>query len=213
MVKHTLAQARPEDCRLEVVPQELGPAQRMRKLADLKVTGFGLDRAQVEKLLTAKDCGLAGERLFISDEDYGSKKERGRVEAKAYLRVGRGGGGPAARLPRPLLPTQHPDAPYDGLVGLHLNVPETVTPLGSGGPGWPTVAPKEHRHHQQQAIFVPSLEKRPLPLYRRAERVHQAELVHPAPEAAQEEEDLALLEVELLVHHLQGLLVALRVPL
>jgi hypothetical protein len=141
MARYATAQARPEGCQVKVVDKEPGAGARMRKLADLEVTGAGLDRARAEPLLTAKACALGGEQLLISDEDYGSGDERGSAEATVY-----GFDTPVQILPsgldvdaepRPLdcrvlfFRTQRPEAPYDELAGLHLNIPELRTPFKS----------------------------------------------------------------------------------
>lgn len=141
MAKHAAAQSRPEGCEVKVVARAPGAGERMRKLADLEASGAGLDRGRAETLLTAKACALGGEQLLITDEEYGSGEERGSVEATVY-----GFDTPVQILPsgldvdveaRPLdcrvlfFRTQRPEAPYDELAGLHMNIPERAAPFTS----------------------------------------------------------------------------------
>lgn len=143
VAKHAAGKARPEGCRVEFTAQEPTPAQRLRKLADLELTGYGLDRARAESLLAAKACPLGAETLAILREDYGSEEQSGRIEATAY----------AFHTPVQILPsgldvevparpldcrvvffrTQQPEAPYDEIAGLHLNVPAGA--FGAPTPG------------------------------------------------------------------------------
>ncbi len=85
-------------CAVESVKQDLTDARRMRRVARL-VTGMGLDRAQVEKLLNDKVCGVGGERVYFESETYGRPGERDEVEARSPPRL-RGAVGGARRARR-----------------------------------------------------------------------------------------------------------------
>ncbi|QSQ26661.1 hypothetical protein JY651_17775 [Pyxidicoccus parkwayensis] len=124
---------RPAGCAVEYVKKDLEGVTRTRRVAKLVVTGMGLDRAKAEELLTDRVCGLGGERVFISSEEYGRPGKRDEVEAVAYafdtpVQVARSGL-VADLAPKPpdcrmaFLRTKQPEARYQEVAGLHLKLP------------------------------------------------------------------------------------------
>lgn len=140
VAKHAAGTARSEGCYVEFAKQAPGASQSMRKLADLELTGNGLDRARAEKLLAEKACALGVDTLVISEERYGSEQERGRVEATGYgfhspVQI-LPSGMELAVAPKPLscrvlyFRTQRPELAYDELAGLQLSIPVPPALLG-----------------------------------------------------------------------------------
>ncbi|MCY1023895.1 hypothetical protein [Pyxidicoccus sp. MSG2] len=133
--------ARPAGCAVEYVKQDLEGAPRTRKVGRLVLTGVGLDRAQAEKLLNDKVCGLGGEKVFIESEEYGRPGERDEVEALAYafespVNISHSGlvADLAAKPPDcrlAVLRTKQPDIRYQEIAGLHFKLSPEYDPGGS----------------------------------------------------------------------------------
>lgn len=144
MERNASLTARPAGCRVEFVQKDPEGASRTRRVARVVVTGVGLDRAQVEKLMNDKVCSLGAERVFIESEEYGRPGKRDEVEAVAYafdslVQVAHSGL-VADLAPKPpgcqlaFLRTKQPEARYQEVAGLTLKLPVVFDPGSNVSP-------------------------------------------------------------------------------
>ncbi|MFP2924403.1 hypothetical protein ACLESO_04135 [Pyxidicoccus sp. 3LG] len=123
---------RPEGCAVEFVKKDLKDARRTRRVARLEVSGLGLDRPRVEKLLNEHACRIGAERLFIESEEYGRPDQRDEVQAIAYafstpVQISHAGivkdlAVKPESCPIAVLRTKQPEARYQEIAGLHLKL-------------------------------------------------------------------------------------------